>query len=114
MSETNIRGIQPKSRFYNLDPDIRIIILAILVGIIGGLGAIVFRLMIDGVHYLLVEGPKTLIENYGSDKYTGIITVAAPAIGGLIVGALIFYFAREAKGHGVPEIIESVNLQKVV
>ncbi|MCE7733516.1 MAG: CBS domain-containing protein [Candidatus Heimdallarchaeota archaeon] len=113
MSEINIRGpIQPKSRFYNLDPDIRIIILAILVGIIGGLGAIVFRMMIDGVNYLLVEGPNTLIENYISKKYTAIVTVAAPAIGGLIVGALIYYFAREAKGHGVPEIVEAVNHHK--
>lgn len=113
MSETNIRNpASPRSRFNRLDSDIRIMILAILVGIIGGLGAILFRLMIDSVNYLLVEGPTTLIEKYISERFTPIVTVAAPAIGGLIVGALIFYFAREAKGHGVPEIIESVNLKK--
>lgn len=25
-----------------------------------------------------------------------------PAIGGLLVGPLVYFFAREAKGHGVP------------
>lgn len=113
MAETNIRSpIQTKNRLYKLDSDFRIILLAILVGIIGGIGAIAFRLMIDAVNYILVEGPNTLVEKYISSEYTRIVTVAAPAIGGLIVGALIFYFAREAKGHGVPEIIESVNLKK--
>ncbi|MFC1910931.1 chloride channel protein, partial [Chloroflexota bacterium] len=33
------------------------------------------------------------------------------AIGGLLVGALIYFLAREAKGHGVPEVIEAVALK---
>jgi CIC family chloride channel protein len=31
-----------------------------------------------------------------------------PAVGGLVVGLLVYYFAREAKGHGVPEVMEAV------
>ena len=31
--------------------------------------------------------------------------------GGLIVGPLIYFFAREAKGHGVPEVMEAVALR---
>lgn len=34
--------------------------------------------------------------------------ILIPAIGGLIVGPLIYLFAREAKGHGVPEVILAV------
>jgi CIC family chloride channel protein len=34
-----------------------------------------------------------------------------PAIGGLIVGILIYKYAQEAKGHGVPEIMEAVALR---
>jgi CIC family chloride channel protein len=34
-----------------------------------------------------------------------------PAIGGLLVGLLVYYFAREAKGHGVPEVMEAVALK---
>ncbi|MEM9082187.1 MAG: chloride channel protein [Planctomycetota bacterium] len=31
-----------------------------------------------------------------------------PMVGALIAGLIIHYFAREAKGHGVPEVIDSV------
>jgi CIC family chloride channel protein len=35
--------------------------------------------------------------------------VFPPAIGGLIVGPLIYFFAREAKGHGIPEVMNAVS-----
>ncbi len=34
--------------------------------------------------------------------------ILIPALGGLIVGPLIYFFAREAKGHGVPEVMIAV------
>jgi CIC family chloride channel protein len=34
--------------------------------------------------------------------------VAAPVIGGLLYGPLIYRFAREARGHGVPEVMIAV------
>jgi len=34
-----------------------------------------------------------------------------PALGGAIVGPLVYYFAREAKGHGVPEVMEALELR---
>ena len=34
--------------------------------------------------------------------------VPLPALGGLIYGPLIYFFAREAKGHGVPEVMLAV------
>lgn len=37
--------------------------------------------------------------------------VIVPALGGLIVGPLIYFYAREAKGHGVPEVMEAVALR---
>jgi CIC family chloride channel protein len=37
-----------------------------------------------------------------------------PAAGGLVVGPLVYFFAREAKGHGVPEVMEAVALRKGV
>ncbi|MCD6299956.1 MAG: chloride channel protein, partial [Dehalococcoidales bacterium] len=36
--------------------------------------------------------------------------ILLPAIGGLIVGLLIYFGAREAKGHGVPEVMEAVSV----
>jgi len=37
-----------------------------------------------------------------------------PAIGGSVVGPLIFFLAREAKGHGVPEVMEAVAMRSGV
>ncbi len=37
--------------------------------------------------------------------------IVVPAIGGAFVGPMIYFFAREAKGHGVPEMMEAVALR---
>jgi CIC family chloride channel protein len=34
--------------------------------------------------------------------------VLVPALGGLIAGPIIMRFAREAKGHGVPEVMAAM------
>ncbi|MFC1783113.1 chloride channel protein [Planctomycetota bacterium] len=34
-----------------------------------------------------------------------------PAIGAVFFGPLIYFFAREAKGHGVPEVMEAMELK---
>ena len=83
---------------------IKMIGIASLIGIVGGLGAVLFRRMISFVNELFVKLPQSV---FGDNV---MITLLAPTAGGLIVGWLIFKFAAEAKGHGVPEIIESVNL----
>jgi CIC family chloride channel protein len=79
---------------------------ALLVGLGAGLGAVVFRWLIDRVHWVLFEGLADILPFLGDS-----VLILAPALGGLIVGPLIYYFAREAKGHGVPEVMEAVALR---
>jgi len=79
---------------------------ALLVGLGAGLGAIVFRWLIGAVHDLLFDGLPAALPFLGD-----WVLVVAPAVGGLIVGPLIYFFAREAKGHGVPEVMEAVALR---
>lgn len=79
---------------------------ALIVGIGSGFGAILFRWMIASFQYLAFEGGKQLLGFLGRYYITLI-----PALGGLIVGPLIYCFAREAKGHGVPEVMEAVALR---
>jgi CIC family chloride channel protein len=80
------------------------IILIILIGLVSGLGAVLFRWMVLGFTRLFFEGGETAFGFLG--KYYVIIL---PALGGLIVGLLIYFLAREAKGHGVPEVMLAVN-----
>ncbi len=79
---------------------------ALIVGIGSGFGAILFRWMIAFFQHLAFEGGKQLLGFLG--RYYLILI---PALGGLIAGPLIYFFAREAKGHGVPEVMEAVALR---
>jgi len=82
------------------------LILAIVVGLVAGLGAVAFRWLITSFKLLFFDGGSQLLSFLG-DYYVILIPVA----GGLLVGPLIYFFAREAKGHGVPEVMEAVALR---
>ena len=83
-----------------------IILTALLVGIGAGLGAVVFRWLISIVQNLTYSDTSTFFQSIA--PYHLLII---PALGGLIVGPIIYHFAREAKGHGVPEVMEAVALR---
>jgi CIC family chloride channel protein len=83
-----------------------IILPALLVGVGAGLGAVVFRQLIAGVQWISYNWIFGFIESIAPFHL-----VILPALGGLIVGPLIYKFAREAKGHGVPEVMEAVALR---
>ena len=82
-----------------------ILLTALLVGIGSGLGAVIFRRLIEGVHALAFVEFTSLLS---ASQTLSLLLI--PAIGGAIVGPLIYKFAREAKGHGVPEVMEAVAL----
>lgn len=86
--------------------------LALLVGVGAGLGAVVFRYLIYFFTWL-----ATGHDQFGQGGYVGSahlpwlglgFFVVIPVIGGLIYGPLIYRFAREARGHGVPEVMIAV------
>jgi chloride channel protein, CIC family len=76
----------------------------LVVGVGAGLGAVVFRELISWFTYLFFQvlrpALSTLLGPYA--------VILIPAIGGLIFGPIIYFFAREAKGHGVPEVMLAV------
>lgn len=87
-----------------------LIVLALAVGVIGGLGAVVFRLMIRWLQIffrdlLIGQGLAFL----GPERHWAAAIV--PALGLICVGVITTYFAREVKGHGVPQILESLALR---
>ena len=87
-------------------------VLATLVGLAGGFGAIGFRALIDLIQTLAYGGKGDLLELALATPW--YLKVWVPAAGGLVVGPLVYFFAREAKGHGVPEVMEAVALRKGV
>ena len=85
------------------------VVLAVVVGVAAGFGAVGFRHLINFFQTLAYGGENDLLELVVNLPW--YYRVAVPAIGGLIVGPLVYFFAREAKGHGVPEVMESVALK---
>lgn len=79
---------------------------AVIVGLGGGLGAVVFRWLINGFTHIFFD----VMQNWLSFMGPAYV-ILVPAIGGLLVGPMIYFFAREAKGHGVPEVMEAIALR---
>jgi chloride channel protein, CIC family len=87
-------------------------LLALLVGVGAGLGAVVFRYLIYFFTWL-----ATGHSQFGQAGHVGSshlpwlglgFFVVIPVIGGLLYGPLIYNWAREARGHGVPEVMIAV------
>ena len=87
-------------------------LLALLVGAGAGLGAVVFRYLIYFFTWLATGHSEFgQAGRVGSSHlpWLGLgFFVVIPSIGGLIYGPLIYKWAREARGHGVPEVMIAV------
>ena len=84
-------------------------VLAVVVGLAGGFGAVGFRYLIDFFQTLAYGSHEELLHVVKALPW--YLKVWVPAAGGLVVGPLVYFFAREAKGHGVPEVMEAVALK---
>ena len=93
-------------RSLKISPSTLMILLAVLVGVLGGFSVIGFKKMIAGLQVLLWAIPEmtpaALLEVIWYKR------LLLPIGGGLVVGLLIYFLAREAKGPGVPEVMVAV------
>jgi len=89
-----------------------LVAMTLLVGSGAGAGAIAFRLMIFGFTDAFT-GRATFGLNgrVSSPHFPGFgmwFVLVTPILAGLVFGPLIYFFAREARGHGVPEVMLAV------
>jgi CIC family chloride channel protein len=89
-------------------------LLAILIGIMGGIASWGFRMLIGLIHNFLFLGEFS--PYYDANVHTaaspwGAWIILAPMLGALVVAWLVKNFAPEAKGHGVPEVIYSIHYE---
>ncbi|OBH40102.1 chloride channel protein [Mycobacterium mantenii] len=85
---------------------------AIVVGVGAGLGAAAFRYLVFGFTWLATGHDEFGQQGWVASDHLPWLGVGfyavIPVIGGLLYGPLINRFAREARGHGVPEVMIAV------
>jgi len=81
------------------------IMLACIIGLLGGFGAVLFTWLIQGVADLTVEPILAMARQATAWK---IALCMVPAFGLLLVSWFTRSYAPEAQGHGVPEVILAV------
>ncbi len=86
-------------------------VLAFATGVIAGVGAWGFRMLIGFVHNVLFLGEPVFA--YDANAHTpespwGWAVIFVPVAGAVLVAWLVKNFAPEAKGHGVPEVMDAI------
>ncbi len=80
-----------------------LVLLSLCIGVGAGLGAYGFRWLIGFVQNVFWKQGASLV------PWASLSTVLIPAAGGALVGPLVYFLARETKGHGVPEVMLAVT-----
>lgn len=93
----------------------RMAVLAIVVGLVAGYGAVIFRAMIGWIHNLAFLGISSFVYNANVHTPQSPLdqwVILVPVAGALLVAFMVKNFAPEAKGHGVPEVMDAIYYQK--
>ncbi len=83
-----------------------LLILSVVIGGSTGLAAVFFIRLIAIIQNRSYTTVQLLFPHMGAWSY-----VFVPIAGALIAGPLIAWFAREAKGHGVPEVMQALVMR---
>ncbi len=102
-----------KARLSNLLDKIRSneivfgVILAVIVGIIAGFGAVAFWKLIEVFSWFFFKGGAI-----GLAPLSKYYVILVPAIGGLIFAPIIYFLSQEAKGDGIPDTMETIAIKE--
>ena len=90
-------------------PNVRYLLLAILIGVLAGYGAVLFKFVLKFMQWVFYRNTDDFM--HFADAVPVWMKIAMPTAGGLVVGLVVFFFASEAKGHGVPEVMQAIALR---
>ncbi|MBW1645919.1 MAG: chloride channel protein, partial [Deltaproteobacteria bacterium] len=85
------------------------VIVAVIIGLLGGFGAV-------GIQFSIKFFQKIFWGDWQAnvaylESLPVWMKIGVPTFGGLLVGSIVHFFAKEAKGHGVPEVMEAIALR---
>ena len=97
----------------------RWLVLGSIVGVVSGVGAILFQTLLDlrkefTINHLMglqpvTPGGEPSVSLLMPGNFNPYLIVLIPGIGGLVAGFLIRNFAPEAEGHGTDEAIKAFH-----
>ena len=90
-------------------PNVRYLFLAILIGVLAGYGAVLFKYVLKYMQWVFYQNTEDFI--HFADAVPLWMKIGVPTLGGLVVGIVVSNFASEAKGHGVPEVMQAIALR---
>ena len=90
-------------------PNVQYLFLAIIIGVLAGYGAVLFKYLLKFVQWVFYQNTGDIL--FFADTIPLWVKIVMPTAGGLVVGLVVSYFASEAKGHGVPEVIQAIALR---
>lgn len=93
-----------------------------IIGVVGGLAAIVFQLLLSLVRQLsfkslmglspLAPGGETELFHLSVGSFTPYLVIIIPTLGGLLAGWIVYTYAPEAQGHGTDEVIKAYHKKR--
>ena len=110
MVESQVEGASPRRATL-----VTLCFFSLVVGIVTGYGAVVFRALVALIHNVAFYGTFTF--NYDANVLSepstwGPLFILVPVVGGMLVVFLVNNFAPEAKGHGVPEVMDAIYFKQ--
>ena len=94
-------------------------LIGILIGIVSGLGAILFNFLLNAGSRFFMQDlpgfalpPSATVHHFLGAPLSRWLMILIPGLGGLISGLLVFTFAPEAEGHGTDAMVDSFHRKK--
>ncbi len=85
--------------------------LAVVVGVIGALVAAALYDLIGLFTNLFYFGRLSIATTAPADTW-GVLTIGVPVAGGLIIGVMARFGSERIRGHGIPEALESILIDR--